>query len=107
MLKGVYLTLLVGPVVPVPVPKSVLYALTSVQVTVAAGSTSGFQRSFPLNNRSPLHPFFLIAGAEAPVLRVIIILTINGRPNVLMDGVMTNQQVSPGGKPGESTLTIT
>ena len=107
MLKGFYLTLLVGPVVPVPVPKSVLDALTSVQVTVAAGSTSGFQLSFTLNNRSPLHTLFLIAGAQAPLLRVIIILTINGRPNVLMDGVMTNQQVSPGGKPGESTLTIT
>jgi hypothetical protein len=107
MLKGFYLTLLVGPVVPVPVPKSVLDALTSVQVTVAAGSASGFQLTFTLNNRSPLHTLFLIAGAQAPLMRVIIILTINGTPNVLMDGVMTNQQVSPGSKPGESTLTIT
>jgi hypothetical protein len=55
MLKGFYLTLLVGPVVPVPVPKVVLDALKSVQVTVAAGSASGFQLSFTLNNRSPLH----------------------------------------------------
>jgi hypothetical protein len=107
MLKGFYLTLLVGPVVPVPVPKPVLDALTSVQVTAAAGSASGFQLSFTLNNRSPLHTLFLIAGAETPLLRVIIILTINGTANVLMDGVMTNQQVSPGSKPGESTLTIT
>jgi hypothetical protein len=107
MLKGFYLTLLVGPVVPVPVPKVVLDALKSVQVTVAAGSASGFQLSFTLNNRSPLHTLFLIAGAQTPLLRVIIILTINGTPNVLMDGVMTNQQVSPGSKPGESTLTIT
>src|SRR5438046_1625679 len=107
MLKGSYLTLLVGPVVPVPVPKSVLDALTSVQVTVAAGSASGFQLTFTLNNRSPLHTLFLVAGAQAPLMRVIIILTINGTPNVLMDGVMTNQQLSPGSKPGESTLTIT
>jgi hypothetical protein len=107
MLKGFYLTLLVGPVVPVPVPKPVLDALTGVQVTVAAGSASGFQLTFTLNNRSPLHTLFLIAGAQAPLMRVIITLTINGTPNVLMDGVMTNQQVSPGSKPGESTLTIT
>ncbi len=107
MLKGFYLTLLVGPVVPVPVPKSVLDALTGVQVTVAAGSASGFQLTFTLNNRSPLHTLFLVAGAQAPLMRVIIILTINGTPNVLMDGVMTNQQVSPGSKPGESTLMIT
>jgi hypothetical protein len=107
MLKGFYLTLLVGPVVPVPVPKPVLDALTGVQVTVAAASASGFQLSFTLNNRSPLHTLFLIAGAQAPLMRVVIILTINGTPNVLMDGVVTNQQVSPGSKPGESTLTIT
>jgi hypothetical protein len=107
MLKGVYLTLMVGPVIPIPVPKPVIEALTSVQVTTAAGRASGFQLSFTLNNRSPLHTLFLIAGANTPLLRVIIIATINGTPNVLMDGVMTNQQVTPGSKPGESTLTIT
>ena len=107
MLKGVYLTLMVGPVVPQPVPKPVLDALTEVQVTTAAGTPSGFSMSFTLNNRSPLHTLFLVAGAQTPLLRVIIVVTINGQPNVLMDGVMTNQQVSPGSKPGESTLTIT
>jgi hypothetical protein len=49
---------------------------------------------------------FLIAGAQTPLLRVIIIVTIRGRPQVLMDGVMTNQQVTQAG-PGRSTLTIT
>jgi hypothetical protein len=107
MLKGVHLTLMVGPVVPLPVPKPVLEVLTNAQVTTAAGKASGFQLSFTLKNRSPLHTLFLIAGAQTPLLRVIIILTMNGTPNVLMDGVMTNQQVSPGSKPGESTLTIT
>ena len=107
MHKGIYMTLMVGPVVPIPVPKPVLDALTSVTVTTAAGTPSGFQLTFTLNNRSPLHTLFLIAGAQTPLLRVIIVVTINGSPNVLMDGVMTNQQVSPGSKPGESTLTIT
>jgi hypothetical protein len=107
MLKGIYLTLMVGPVVPVPVPKPVLDALTEVSVTTAAGTPSGFSLSFTLNNRSPLHTLFLIAGAQTPLLRVIIVVTINGQANVLMDGVMTNQQVSPGSKPGESVLTIT
>ncbi len=107
MHKGIYLTLMVGPVVPLPVPKAVLDALTEVQVTTAAGKPSGFTLSFTLSNRSPLHTLFLIAGAQTPLLRVIIVVTINGTANVLMDGVMTNQQVSPGSKPGESTLTIT
>src|SRR5215813_12922564 len=83
MLKGVYITLLVGPVVPVPVPQSVLDALTSVQITNSAGSASGFQLSFTLSNKSPLQTLFLVAGA------------------------MTNQQVSPGTKSAYSTLTVT
>lgn len=107
MLKGSYLTLMIGPVVPVPVPKPVLDALTSVEVKANTDGPSAFQLTFTLNNRSPLHTLFLVAGAETPLLRVIIIVTINGTPNVLMDGVMTNQQVSPGSKPGESNLTIT
>jgi hypothetical protein len=107
MLKGIHLTLLIGPVVPVPAPKAALDALTGVTVTSSAGSPSGFQLSFTLNNRSPLHTLFLIAGAQTPLLRVIIVLTVNGAPQVLMDGVMTNQQVTPGSQPGHSTLTIT
>lgn len=107
MVKGIYMTLLVGPAVPVPVPQSVLDALTDVQVRSSAGGRGGFQLSFTLSNKSPLHTIFLVAGAQTPLLRVIIIVTINGVPNVLMDGVMTNQQVSPGGQPGQSTLTIT
>src|SRR5215471_10733914 len=107
MLKGVYITLLVGRVVPVPVPQSVLDALTSVQITNAAGTASGFQLSFTLSNKSPLQTLFLVAGADTPLLRVIIIATVNGSPQVLMDGVTTNQQVSPGSKPGYSTLTVT
>jgi hypothetical protein len=106
MLKGINLTLMVGPVVPVPVPKVILDALTSVAVTSSAGSPSGFQLSFTLSNRSPLHTLFLVAGGQTPLLRVIIIVTINGAPQVLMDGVMTNQQVSPGSQPGHSTLSI-
>jgi len=107
MLKGIHLTLLVGPVVPVPVPRVVLDALTGVTVTSSAGSPSGFQLTFALNNRSPLHTVFLVAGGQTPMLRVIIIVTINGMPQVLMDGVMTKQQVTPGNQPGHSTLTVT
>ncbi len=107
MLKGVYVTLLVGPTVPVPVPQVVVDALTGVQVTVAAGQRSGFQLTFTLSNQSPLQTAFLLMAGQVPLLRTIIILTINSVPNVLMDGVITNTQVTPGGKPGQSTLTVT
>lgn len=108
MLKGVHLTLMIGPVVPVAVPQSVLDALTSVQVTTASGQRSGFQLTFTLSAQSPLHTLFLLSGGSSiPIMRVIIIATVNGTPEVLMDGVITNQEVSPGSEPGKATLTVT
>jgi hypothetical protein len=77
MLKGIYLTLLVGPTVPIPLPGPVMEALTSVEVTTAAGQRSGFQLSFTMNNRSPLHTLFLLGSLQTPKLRVIIVLTVN------------------------------
>jgi hypothetical protein len=106
MLKGIYLTLLVGPVVPVPVPKVAMEALTSVTITSNTDGASGFDLSFTLSNRSPLHTLFLLAAGETPLLRVILIVTINGSPQVLMDGVTTMMQVTPGSA-GQSTLTVT
>jgi len=107
MLEGIYLTLLAGPVVPVPVPKAVVDALTSVQATTAAGQRSGFQLKFTLSNRSPLHTVFLVAAGQTPLLRVVAVLTVNGTPQVLFDGVTTRNDVAPGPQPGESTLTLT
>ncbi|KYC37273.1 hypothetical protein WA1_47520 [Scytonema hofmannii PCC 7110] len=108
MLKGINLTLMVGSVVPVPVPQVVLEALTSLSVTTSAEGKSGFQLSFTLSNRSPLQTLFLLSKSSPfPLMRVIIIVTLNGTPNVIMDGVMTNHQIAPGGNSGNSTLTIT
>ena len=108
MLKGVHLTLMVGPAVPVPVPQTVLDALTSVTVTTTSGETaSGFELRFTLSNRSPLHTIFLLSGgAMPPFIRVIIVATMNGTPQVLMDGVMLNHEVSPGSDDAHSVLTV-
>jgi hypothetical protein len=108
MAKGIHLSLLVGPVVPVPVPKEVLDALTSVEVTTAAGTRSGFQLTFNVSTKSPLHTIFLLAGGGlVPIIRVIIVATVNGSAQVLMDGVMTNTEITQGSTTGQSTLTVT
>lgn len=108
MLKGVTLSLLIGPLVPVPAPRSVIDALTDVTITTDDTGKSGFQLNFVLSTGSPLHTLFLLAGgAQLPVLRVIIVATVNGTPNVLMDGVVTNQQVLPGTDAGHATLSVT
>ena len=48
-----YLTLLAGPVEAVPVPKPVIDALTSVEVTESATGRSGFQLTFTLGDTIP------------------------------------------------------
>lgn len=106
MVKGIYLTLMVGPVIPVPMPQVVMEALTGVTVKSTTKTASGFDLSFTLSNRSPLHTVFLLAAGSTPLLRVILIVTINGTPQVLMDGVTTMIQVTPGSA-GQSTLTVT
>ena len=107
MLKGIHLTLLAGPVLPFPVPQPVLEALTEVEVTSATGTAGGFQLRFTIQNKSVLQQTFLVAATRTPLMRVILVATINLIPHVLMDGVITNQEITSGEQPGESTLTIT
>lgn len=107
MLKGIHLSIMIGPVVAVPVPQSVIEALRSVQVTTSDKGASGFQLTFALSKNSPLNQLLLPAGYFDPPNRVIIVATVNGTPNVLMDGVITRQELAPSSEPGQSTLTIT
>jgi hypothetical protein len=108
LLKSVQLTLMMGPVFPVTVPRAVLDALAEVEVRVEDVGTSGFQLTFSIDKQSPLQILFLLTGG-APLLflRVVIVATVNGVSNVLIDGVVTNNEISPGDKGSNSTLTIT
>jgi hypothetical protein len=108
MLKGnVHLTLLMGPVVPVPVPQPITDALTEVEVHSAAGERGGFQLTFTFSSQSPLNTILLLLGQVGPFIRTVIVATVNGTPQVLMDGVVTQHQVSPNVQTGQSTLTVT
>ncbi|MGN9809529.1 hypothetical protein ACTMSW_09235 [Micromonospora sp. BQ11] len=103
---GVRLSLLIGPAVPVPVPREVLEAVDSVSIQCGSGQTqSGFEITFKLSRRSPLHTLFLLTGGSTiPIMRVVIVATIRGRAEVLMDGVMTNHEVRDSS--GEPTLVV-
>lgn len=108
MLKGVHLTLLVGPVVPVPVPQIVLDALTQVEVVAPDEAAGAFTLQFSLSVRSPLHTLFLLSGGGVvPLLRVILVVTLNGMPQVLIDGVVTRTQIVPGADQRHATLQVT
>jgi len=107
MLKGLYLTLLMGPGVPAPAPKPVMDALVSVQVNTG-GERNGFQLVFNVSKKSPLRQTLLPAGFFDPgITRVILVCTLGGIPNVLMDGVITRHEFAPSNDPGQTTLTLT
>jgi len=108
MLKGVNLTLMIGPVNPVPVGKDVLDALTGVEVINSTSGPGVFTLNFELSTHSPLHTLFLVSSQAAiPMVRVIIAVTLHGQTEVLIDGVMTQHKVEPGDNPSTSKLSVT
>jgi hypothetical protein len=109
-LLGIQLTLLIGPTVPVPAPPLLTEALESVQVTHTDEGRSGFQISF-LSGRRGAIDLLDDPLMASPLLRtfnrVVLIVTFNARPRVLMDGIITNQEMSTGEDPGSTRVTVT
>jgi hypothetical protein len=108
MVSPLYLTLLVGPMEPLPAPKPLVDALVSVEVTESATGRSGFQLTFTLSDKGILETFFLLAGSSPlPVLRVVLLVTFPGIPQVLIDGVVLHTEVQPDAMSGSSKLVVT
>lgn len=75
MVKGIHLSLMIGPAVPVPAPRVVVDALQSVQIT-SGKDKSGFQLSFAVSKDSVLLNTMLPAGYFDPIAtRVIVVVT--------------------------------
>ncbi|WP_416138198.1 hypothetical protein ACM26W_17210 [Halomonas sp. HK25] len=112
MSSAIHLSLLIGPIVPIPVPAMMIDALESVSVTSAAGASSGFQLRFKVTSKSELNTIFLIAVGQntsigTPPLRVVLIVTLGGRPQPLFDGVVTNVEVQAGQNKQPGSITVT
>lgn len=108
MNQGFYLSIRMGSLVnPSPVPQAVIDALTDVSISSTVGAQSGFQMKFTIGKNSLISQSLLPSGYFDPRTRVIIIVTVKGRPDVLMDGIITKQDVTPSSEPGKSTLTVT
>ncbi|HUY93894.1 MAG TPA: hypothetical protein VMU71_01305 [Terracidiphilus sp.] len=108
MVSPLYLTLLVGPMEPLPAPKPLADALVSVEVTESATGRSGFQLVFTLADKGILETFFLLAGgAPLPIIRVVLLVTFPGIPQVLIDGVVQHTEVQPDAMSGSSKLVVT
>ena len=97
MQGGIKLSLFIGPV-PVPAPKELVEALSSVKIDAGAGETqSGFELTFDMPARSPLQTLFLLTGGGAlPLMRVVLVVQIGGHAESVIDGMTTNVQTQPG-----------
>lgn len=109
MLPGAVLTLFAGPMVPLPAP-DLVELLDSVSVSHSDEGRSTFQvvlramREFPTG----LLDYPVLISQRIKVgTRVVLVLTVNAIPQVLMDGIVTHQQLNPGDKPGSGSITIT
>jgi hypothetical protein len=104
VLKGFYLSLYIGGA---PAPRELIDALVSVQVTQTAGNRNGFQLQFSTAKLSRITTDFLPSGFLDPLTRVQIVVTLAGAQNILMDGLVSRQDIAPSNEPGAGTLTIT
>ncbi|MEJ2004864.1 MAG: hypothetical protein P8X57_07855 [Cyclobacteriaceae bacterium] len=100
---------MIGPAAPVPVPEFVLDALTEITVTHDDTGSSGFMLNFKVSKDSPLQLLYLLGGGGSlvPFMRAMIIVTMNGKPNVIMDGMITNHQLQPGTDKNSALLSLT
>ena len=100
------MSLLIGPV-PIPAPQEVVESLTSARVEAGSGgSQSGFELTFDLPARSPLRTLFLLTGGGSlPLMRVVLVVQVNGRAESVIDGVTTNVETRPG-EGGVSKLVV-
>jgi hypothetical protein len=109
-LLGVQLVILIGEKKPIPVPMQLSEAIKDVNVSHNDQGSSGFQITFHIG-RSGLVDLVDYALLRNPLLkpfnRVILLIRFALVPEVLLDGIITNIQMSPSEEPGASTLTIT
>jgi hypothetical protein len=107
MLDSVQLRLFIGPIIPLTPPREVMDALSEVEVKVVDVGQSGFKLTFSIDKQSPLQILFLLTGGM-PLLfmRVVIAVVVNGATTVLVDGVITENNIAPGDKGSNSTLTL-
>jgi len=104
------LTLLIGPTVAVPAPPLLVENLDRVEVTTSDTARSGFQLVFAAGRSGPADIVdfpLLTLPLLRPFNRVVLMVNFGGLPKVLMDGVITHRELTPGSSPGTGMLTVT
>ncbi len=108
--QGIHVSLLLGRSVPVPAPPLLAESLKSAEVTSSDDARTGFQLTFEVGRSGPadlLDYPALLNPLLQPFTRIILVVSLNALPAVLLDGIVTDQALTPGERPGSSTLTVT
>jgi hypothetical protein len=109
MLAGAVLSILAGPIIPLPAP-DLAEAVDSVTVSHSDEGRSTFQLVFKALREPPLglvdYPLLLTQRIKIGT-RVVLSIVVNAVPQVLIDGIITNQQLNPGDRPGSGSITVT
>ena len=110
-MSGVYLSLWVGhKMLPTPASSDMIDALERVEVTHSDDERSGFQLTFRAKRSglffNPVDFPLLLKRQLQPFQRVILTVTLNWLPQIVMDGIITDQQLTPE-SPDQATLIVT
>ena len=106
---GLRLSILAGPTVPLPLPAAFTTRWRSARVTESDEERSAFTLTFDAGRSGPG------AAADSPMLtspvvtgaRVVLMVAFGVVPSVLMDGIVTSVELTPGDEPGAATYTAT
>lgn len=101
---GIRLQLWVGDTLPVPVPREVMAALSSATVQSGGAQGDGFQLTFRLARDTVLD--YSLLDTVGLMKRVSLGVLFGAMPEPLVEGVITDAQLTPSDQPGAATLTV-
>jgi hypothetical protein len=104
---GIRVLLWVGKILPLPAPPWFSQSLQRVEVTRDVGGCNGFQLTFALSRDSLFDYTGLTSGTLDSFNRVVIGVLMGPLPEILIDGVITHQQLTPSDQPGKTTVCVT
>jgi hypothetical protein len=101
------LGLFIGKESPKAAGRSLVQALQRVEVTLQEHGPSGFQIEFLAVTNERGYSSLLSNPLLELLNRVILTITLNVSPRVLMDGIITYREVKPGNEKGSFNLVLT
>lgn len=108
ILSSVMLSLLIGQSIPQPAPRLLMNALENVEVSNNSDFEQGFSLTFRAERSLAVSADYALLSSPLlkPGNRLVITVTFNGTPSVLVDGIITHHQLSPSSGKGGASLTI-